>query len=77
MNAAFATEMGDLRLIPSRVKPKTIKIGSLFTASLFDVRQLKGQSETFSMSGRQMAAQYVDRWQLCRQRSRISFLRRP
>ena len=57
VDRASATEAVDTGSIPGRVKPKTIKL--VFTASLLDVQQLKGQCEASIVCGRQMG-----RWQL-------------
>ena len=57
VDRASATETVDLGSIPGRVKPKTIKL--VFTASLLDVQQSKGQCKASTVCGRQ-----VGRWQL-------------
>ena len=54
MDRASASETVDSGSIPPRVKPKTIK-KSVFTATLLDVQQLKGQCEASTMCG-------IDRW---------------
>ena len=55
---ASGTKMVDSGSIPGRVKPKDYK-KLVFTASLLDVQQLKGQCEASTVCGRQ-----VGRWQL-------------
>ena len=50
-------EAVDSGSIPGRIKPKTLQI--VFTASLLDVQQLKGQSAASAVRGKQ-----VGRWQL-------------
>ena len=57
VDRASATETVDSGSIPGRVKPRTVKF--VFTASLLDVQQLKGQCEASTAYGRQ-----VGRWQL-------------
>ena len=59
MDRASATKRVDSSSIPGRVKPKTI--GLVFTASLFDVQQLKGQYEVSAVCCRQEG-----RWRLAR-----------
>ena len=54
---ASATEAIDSGSISGWVKPKTKKL--VFTASLLDVQQLKGQCEASAVCGRQ-----VGKWQL-------------
>ena len=54
---ASATETVDTGSIPGLVKPRLQKL--LFTSSLLDVQQLKGQCEASSVCGR-----LVGRWQL-------------
>ena len=54
VNRASATETVDTGSIPGRVKPKTIKL--VFTTSLLDVQQLKGECEASTVCGRQVAA---------------------
>ena len=56
VNRASATKTIDTGSIPGRVKPKTIKL--VFTASLLDVQQLKGECEASTVCDRQ-----VGRWQ--------------
>ena len=57
VDRASTTDSVDSGSIPGRVKPKTLKL--VFTASLLDVQQLKGQCEASAVCGRQ-----VGRWQL-------------
>ena len=57
VDRASATDSVDSGSIPGRVKPKTLKL--VFTASLLDVQQLKGQCKASAVCGRQ-----VGRWQL-------------
>ena len=52
MDRASATETVDSGSILGRVKPKTIKL--VFTLSLLDVQQLKGQCEASTVCGRQV-----------------------
>ena len=52
VNRTSATELINSGSIPGRVKAKTIKIA----ASLLDVQDWKGQCETFTVCGRQVAA---------------------
>ena len=54
VDRASATETADSCLIPGRVKPKNINL--VFTASLLDVQQLKGQYEASAVCGRQVLA---------------------
>ena len=57
VDRASAIETMDSDSILGRVKPKTKKL--VFTASLLDVQQLKGQCKASAECGRQ-----VGRWQL-------------
>ena len=52
VHRASATETIDSGSIPGRVKPKTIKL--VFTSSLLDVQQSKGQCEASTMCGREV-----------------------
>ena len=54
MKRQSATEVVDSGSIPSQVKPKTYK--TVFTASLIEVQQLKGECEASTVCGRQVAA---------------------
>ena len=58
MSKATATEAVNLSSIPGQVKPKTIK-KLVFTVSLLDFQQYKGQCEASTVCFRE-----VGRWQL-------------
>ena len=82
MVRASASEAVDLNLIPSRVKPMTLKL--VFTASLLDVQALKGQCEEqagkftccAAPSGKVLSGiptfGVVDRWPATPKRARIA-----
>ena len=53
VDRASATETVDSGSIPSRIKPKTMKIG--IHSFLLDVQQLKEQCEASTVCGRQVA----------------------
>ena len=54
VDRASATETVDLSSIPSRVKPKTLKIG--IHSFLLDIQYWKGQCQASAVCGGQMAA---------------------